>query len=93
MFWLVGQHGGLTATSREDLTDQLGNLATLIRHLEGHGSQNADSMAMHPAMGVLETALPVLQKIMQSAELQADAEVFAALCEVRYNLPTAYGSI
>ena len=67
---------------REDFLQQLGNFATLIRFLEGHNSLTADSKAMHPALNVLETALPVLQKIMQSAELQADAELFAALCEV-----------
>ena len=89
---MVGCQGGLPASAREELTEQLGNLATLIRFLEGHGSQNADSTAKHPAIGVLETALPVLQKIMQSAALQADADVFAALCEVRHNLSSAFGS-
>ena len=67
---------------RDDLLQQLGNLATLIRFLEGHGSLTADSAAVHPAITVLETALPVLQKITQSTKLQADADLFAALCEV-----------
>lgn len=62
--------------------EQLGNLATLIRFLEGHAAANGEGKAIHPAMGVLEKALPVLQRIMQSAELQADAAVFNALCEV-----------
>ena len=71
-------HGGV----RQDILDQLGNFATMMRYLEGHGAADGRNGAAHPAVSVLEKALPVLQKIMQKEKLQADAEVFSALCEV-----------
>lgn len=74
--------GSLHGGARQDILDQLGNFATMMRYLEGHAAAEGRDGIAHPAVSVLERALPVLQKIMQKEELQADAEVFSALCEV-----------
>ena len=78
--------GSLHGGARQDILDQLGNFATMMRYLEGHGAADGRDGTAHPAVSVLERALPVLQKIMQKEELQADAEVFSALCEVIFCL-------
>ena len=62
--------------------EQLGCLASLLHFLEGRATGNGEGRAQHPAVKVLERALPVLQKVMQDTDLQADATTFCALCEV-----------
>ena len=62
--------------------EQLGCLASLLHFLEGRATENGESRAPHPAVIVFERAVPVLQKVMQDANLQADATTFCALCEV-----------
>ena len=62
--------------------EQLGCLASLLQFLEGTATEDGDSRALHPAVKLLERAVPVLQKVMQDADLQADATTFCALCEV-----------
>ena len=62
--------------------EQLECLASLIQFLEGSATENGESRAPHPAVPVLVRAVPVLQKVMQDADLQADATTFSALCEV-----------
>ena len=62
--------------------EQLGCLASLLQSLEGNATENGEGRAPHPAVKVLGRAVPVLQRVMQDADLQADATVFCALCEV-----------
>lgn len=67
-----------------ELTGRLRLLAILVRFMEANSDTPPSANAVHPAMPLLQLAYPALEAVAGSAALQADEQVYNALCEVLY---------
>ena len=65
-----------------ELTARLRLLAVLVRFMEANSDTPPSASAEHPALRLLQLAYPVLEAVAGSAALQADEQVYKALCEV-----------
>ncbi|CAL8466105.1 g5641 [Coccomyxa elongata] len=74
--------GAPSSVAAAELIGRLRLLAILVRFMEANSDTLPSADAVHPAMPLLQLAYPALEAVAGSAALQADEQVYNALCEV-----------